>query len=231
MPGKNLLRAVPQQHRGDGNPQKLRQRRGQVPTARQPRNGAGISIVLPPKTLTLPLLGVKTLDDAQSAQRLLYQRHNHSEPRLGFAGLLAQSLPDSSNDDAAEQQQNKHKSCERRRYPQHVSKASGNDNRLTYKRFHDAHDAPFHLLHIGGKSAHEVAFAFFGEKRERQVEHFTEHLLAQITDNSIAHRRQKIEREVAKQVFTQKGKHEKTAYDEQRAFPPVVDQQLLKEEV
>ena len=105
------------------------------------------------------LLGAESLDDAQSAQRLLYLAHGIAPQGLRLHRLCLQLAADEAHEPAQNGDDNEREERQLPRNEDERGEVGNDEHRVLEQHFERRHDTVLHLLHVTAHAGNDVALA------------------------------------------------------------------------
>ena len=141
----------------------------------------GVDIV---KATVHTLLGTESLDDTQTAERLLHLTHRVAPECLCLDRLCFQLSAYPSHEPSHDGHDNEGEKREFPRDEDEGSEIADNEDRVLEEHLQRCHDGVLDLLHVTTHAGDDITFALLGEESEWQRSDFLVELVADIAHDT-----------------------------------------------
>ena len=155
------------------------------------------------------LLGVKSLDHAQSAKGLLYLREQVGSLLLSQSGCALQRPTDTSDKKTYQREQKEHKHSQLPREEKERSQVDDNHQRVLEDDVQRGHNRCLHLVDIVGHTRHNIPLLLFGEEAYGKRNHFVVEHNTQVAQHARANGHHIEVSQPRSQAFKESGQHQK----------------------
>ena len=177
------------QHDGDGgSAKKFAHGVGQLVAAVHASRQVAVFFVLSPETVHHLLLGIEGLDDAQSADCLLYIRHNGAKLVLLFKRSALEILAHAAHDKAGNREQDEYKKRQLPAHKEHHRKAHHYHDGVLEHHVERHHHRVLYFGHVTAHACHHVALALAREETYGQRHHLVINHSTQVANHASAQR-------------------------------------------
>ena len=159
---------------------------GQLVAAAHAGHDVAVLLVLPLKAAFHLALGVKGLDDAQTADGLLDVAQHHAPLGLSLERNALQAFAHTAHHEPCHRQQHKHKQSQLPTQGNHHRQAGYDHDRILEHHVERGHDGVLHLGHITAHAGHHVALALVGEETDGQGHDLVVNLVADVAHHARA---------------------------------------------
>ena len=170
------------------------------------------------------VLGIKSLDDAQPAQRLLDNRHQQAPLVLPFERTAFEFLAHLSHDISRRGKEDKHKNRELPADGKHRDQADDNHNGVLEHHVERSHDRVLDFAHITRHARHYIALLLTGKEAYGQAHHLLVDIVANIAYDTRPQRNHEVRTQIGGRGLEEGHHDEEHPQDEQgKAGPLPVD--------